>query len=206
MTNPVYSETTYSFSREAPAAPERRQQRRHLTILRVGTIISGDHRELCLLRNISAGGAMLHIYSHYNEGQPVAVEVRGDQPIPGHVAWVSESNIGVAFDEPIDVTEMLSAHTSEDGQQQRLPRVEVDRLAMLRVGSHAYGVNTRDISQGGVKLEIDEGVGVGTEAVLEFDRFRPLKGTIRWCHDGMCGLAFNETIPFAELMAWLRDG
>src|SRR3712207_7884086 len=55
-------ETTFSFSNAAPQ-PDRRRQARHLTILRVGTLIIDGRRELCLIRNISAGGVMAHVYS-----------------------------------------------------------------------------------------------------------------------------------------------
>ncbi len=53
-------ETTFSFSSAAPQ-PDRRRQTRHLTILRVGTLIIEGRRELCLIRNISAGGLMAHV-------------------------------------------------------------------------------------------------------------------------------------------------
>ena len=33
---------------------------------------------------------------------------------------------------------------------------------------------------------------------------RPLHGTVRWCREGLAGIAFNEVVPFPELMAWLR--
>jgi hypothetical protein len=30
--------------------------------------------------------------------------------------------------------------------------------------------------------------------------------TVRWSAGGLAGLAFNQLIPFAELMAWLKNG
>ena len=60
--NTALEETIFSFSREAPPPPrERRRQARHLTILKVGTLIVDGGRELCLIRNISAGGLMAHV-------------------------------------------------------------------------------------------------------------------------------------------------
>ncbi|HEX2763440.1 MAG TPA: PilZ domain-containing protein, partial [Allosphingosinicella sp.] len=106
---------------------------------------------------------------------------------------------------PIDVEEMLSSHAAlEDGWRPRLPRVEVDRLATLRAGARLWGVNTRDISQGGVKIETDQALDLGRDIVLTMEKFRPLSGVVRWCHEGLAGIAFNELIPFHELMAWLR--
>ncbi|MEA3065055.1 MAG: hypothetical protein QOJ27_1501 [Sphingomonadales bacterium] len=205
LSNECHEETIFSFSRRAPRPPERRRETRHLTILRVGALIGPNGRELCLIRNISAGGLMAHVYSHHVTGAAVAVELKSNHAVPGRVVWADESNVGIEFDAVIDVEEMLSSQAALDnGWRPRLPRVEVDRLATLRCGARLYGVNTRDISQGGVKIEIDQPFEVGREVVLTMEKFRPLAGVVRWCHEGLAGIAFNHLIPFHELMQWLK--
>jgi hypothetical protein len=199
-----HQETTFSFSARTPQPGERRRDPRHLTILRVGALIGPAGRELCLIRNISAGGLMAHVYSQHTQGEQVTVELKGNQPIHGRVVWVEESNIGIAFDEQIDVPEMLSSQALADsGWRPRLPRIEVDRLATVRSGSRVCGVNTRDISQGGVKVETDEPLDVGAQVVITLDKFRPVQGVVRWCGAGFAGIAFHQLLPFGELMAWL---
>jgi hypothetical protein len=199
-----HQETTFSLSERAPQPGERRRDPRHLTILRVGALIGPAGRELCLIRNISAGGLMAHVYSQHADGEQVAVELKGHQPIAGKVVWVEESNIGIAFDNQIDVPEMLSSQALADsGWRPRLPRIEVDRLATVRSGASVCGVNTRDISQGGVKVETDEPLEVGAQVVITPDKFRPVQGVVRWCGDGFAGIAFHQLLPFGELMAWL---
>ena len=204
-TEAALEETTFSFSSSTPLPPERRQQRRHMTILRVGSIFVGEKRELCLIRNISAGGLMAHVYSRLDVGQRVEVELKSNHRIGGSVSWVQDNNAGITFDVPIDVEEMLASHTVlENGWRPRLPRVEIDCLATLRAGASVYGVSTRDISQGGIKIETDEPLEEGQEVVLTLERFRSLHGTVRWYQDGICGIAFNQVVPFRELMTWLR--
>lgn len=199
-----HQETTFSFSHRPPEPGERRRDPRHLTILRVGALIGAGGRELCLIRNISAGGLMAHVYSHHATGEKVSVELKGNQPIDGEVVWAEQSNVGVRFTEQIDVAEMLSNNALlENGLQPRLPRVEVDRLATVRCGARLYGVNTRDISQGGVKVETDSPLEEGSQIVLTMEKFRPLQGVVRWCGDGFAGIAFHQLIPFGELMSWL---
>ncbi|HEU0134072.1 MAG TPA: PilZ domain-containing protein [Allosphingosinicella sp.] len=205
LSNECHEETIFSFSRQAPQPPERRRATRHLTILRVGALIGPQGRELCLIRNISAGGLMAHVYSHHALGAPVSIELKSNQPVPGTVVWADESNVGIEFDSPIDVEDMLSSQSAIDnGWRPRLPRVEVDRLATLRCGARLYGANTRDISQGGVKVETDQPLEIGCEVVLTMEKFRPLTGVVRWCQSGLAGIAFNHLIPFHELMEWLR--
>ena len=205
ISSQAHEETLFSFSAHAPRPPERRRDARHLTILRVGAMVSAAGRELCLIRNISAGGLMAHVYTTHRRGEPVEVELKTNQPIAGRIVWTEGSNVGVEFDEAIDVEEMLSSQTAlGNGWRPRMPRVEVDRLATLRCGARLYGVNTRDISQGGVKIEVDQPLEAGREVVLTMERFRPLPGAVRWCRNGLAGIAFNEVVPFPELMAWLR--
>ena len=205
LSKECHDETVFSFSEDAPRPPDRRVAPRHLTILRVGALVGPEGRELCLIRNISAGGLMAHVYSHHVEGSPVAVELKSNQQIPGSILWVADSNVGIRFDQPIDVEEMLADQAALDnGWRPRPPRVEVDRLATLRCGARLYGVNTRDISQGGVKVETDQPLEPGSAVVLFPERFRPIHGVVRWCQDGLAGIAFNQVIPFHELMAWLR--
>jgi len=205
MSSNAVQETTFSFSEEAPRRPERRRDARHITILRVGTVIVGGRRELCLIRNISAGGLMAHVYSRMEEGQPLEVELKSNQRITGRVSWIDGSNMGIAFDTLVDVEEMLAAHVCEEnGWRPRLPRVEVDRLGTLRAGAHVYPFSTRDISQGGLKIEIDHPLEPGAEIVVTLDKFRPVHGTVRWAGEGLCGISFNQVIPFHELMTWLR--
>jgi hypothetical protein len=200
-------DTSFSFSKLAPSPPpDRRNNARHLKILRVGTLIVDDHRELCLIRNISAGGLMAHVYSTFEIGQKVGVSLKTAQLLNGTVAWLKEGNAGIAFDEPIDVEEMLSnASLTEIGWLPRMPRVEVDWLGTLRIGATTLAVTIRDISQGGVKFECDAGFEPGSQVTLTIDTLRSLPGVLRWFEEGQGGIAFNELIPFNELMGWLRQ-
>ncbi|HWT12317.1 MAG TPA: PilZ domain-containing protein [Allosphingosinicella sp.] len=198
-------ETGFSLSDEVPAAPERRRQERQLTILRVGLLLVDGRRELCLIRNISAGGLMAHVYTSLTPGQEVTVELKSNQQIGGRIVWARDGNAGIGFEAPIEVAELL-AHppVADKGWRPRLPRVEIDRLATLRAGSRTYWVQARDISQGGVKIETEQRFEAGAELVVTLEGFRPIPGTVRWQGERGCGIAFNQLIPFEELIGWLK--
>ena len=199
-------ETIFSFSEEAP--PPRRGEDgagRRLRTLRVGTITIDGRRELCLIRNISAGGLRAHVYSPLKEGQKVSVELKTNQQTSGSVNWVDGNSIGIEFSEPIDVEELLAAQACGDtGWRPRMPRVEVDRLGELRIGARIYPINSCDISQGGIRVEIDHPLRVGDAVVLTLEKWRPIQGMVRWYSEGKGGISFNQVIPFQELMGWLR--
>jgi len=198
-------ETSFSFSDQVPAPPDRREGERYVTILRVGVLVIDGRRELCLIRNISAGGLMAHVYSPVQPGQCVTVELKSNQQIEGKVEWVRDADAGIAFDTKVDVSQLLSnPQVLDNGWRPRLPRVEIDRLATVRVGARTYWVHTRDVSQGGIKIDTDQPLDVGTEVVITLENFRPLAGTVRWQRGRGCGIAFNDLLPFEELIGWLK--
>ena len=199
-------ETGFSFSGQVPAPREDRRDRdRFVTILRVGVLIIEGRRELCLIRNISAGGLMAHVYSSVQEGQHVTVELKSNQQIQGEIAWVRDSNAGIAFDAPIDIAGLLSSPAVLDnGWRPRTPRVEIDRFATLHVGNRTYWVQASDISQGGIKIVTDQPPEIGAEVLIELEKFRPLVGTVRWQNGRNCGIAFSVLVPFDELIGWLQ--
>ena len=51
--------TLYSLDGKTPEPSGRRTGERHVSLLRVGSLMIADRRELCLIRNISAGGMMI---------------------------------------------------------------------------------------------------------------------------------------------------
>ena len=199
-------ETELSLSEHVPAMPDRRASERYVKILRVGTILIGERRELCLIRNVSAGGLMAHVYSPLEPDQRVIVELKTNQQVAGKIVWVDGGNVGMAFDRRVEVADLLTnPRVLPNGWRPRLPRVEVDRLATLRIGARTYWVHARDVSQGGVKIETDQPIDDGAEVVITLERFRPLAGTVRWQEGRICGVAFNELIPFEELINWLKQ-
>lgn len=201
------TETGFSFSQAVPAPPERRYNERHVKILRVGTLIVDGRRELCLIRNVSAGGLMAHVYSRLEPGEPVSVELKTRQPVSGHVIWVRESNAGIKFEAPIEIEELLAnPPVLDNGWRPRTPRVEIDRMATLRAGFRTYWVHARDISQSGIKVEADEPPEPGSEVVIDLEGLGALAGVVRWSRGTGCGISFNDVIPFAELVAWLKSG
>jgi hypothetical protein len=200
-------ETGFSFSNAVPLPPERREDERLIKILRVGTLIIDGSRELCLIRNVSAGGVMAHVYSKLTPGQAVTVELKATQPVPGHVVWVDQEEAGIKFDAAVDVAELLAnPAVLDNGWRPRTPRVEIDRMATLRAGARTYWVHARDISQSGIKVDTDHPPAADTEIVVALEGLRPLPGIVRWSKEGACGIAFNQLIPFGELIEWLKNG
>lgn len=195
--------TLYSLADTMPREPERRIDERHLTLFRVGSVTIGDRRELCLIKNISAGGMLIRAYCRLETGTHLSVELKLGEQVPGTVSWVRDDCAGIAFDEPVDVVEMLA--TSMNGPRPRMPRVEVRCIASVRCGSQVYGLLARDISQGGMKVESSRELEIGSDVVVTLPGMAPLAGVVRWSYAGCYGITFNRLLALSELVGWLQD-
>jgi hypothetical protein len=199
-------ETGYSFSTQAPGPPERRTQERHVKILRVGVLVVDGRRELCLIRNISAGGLMAHVYSPVKQDQRVVVELKTHESIQGRVAWTRDSNAGIAFDAPVDIETLLANPvTLDNGWRARSPRIEVDRVATLRIDGVPHQARIRDISQSGAKIETEAQLVIDGDVVITPEGFRPIGAVARWQESERAGIVFNEVIRLNELIGWIKS-
>ena len=198
--------TLYSLS-DAPPAPseesDRRDGQRVMTLYRVGSILVADRRELCLIKNISAGGMMIRLYCSISDGAPVIVELKSGQPISGKISWTRDQNAGIAFDAPIDVIDILS--TTMDGPRPRMPRIETHCHAMLRDGANVLRVQACDISQGGLKIRSEAVVSPGADVIITLPGLDPQPGIACWNDSGFTGITFNRLLPLGELVAWLHE-
>ncbi len=165
-------------------------------------------KEFCLIRNISAGGLTARVYSDVPVGSRGTIELRTGQQVAGTVAWAREENFGLKFDAPIDVAEVLAPCTGGTvniaGQRGRMPAIEIDCFASLRVGARTYRTRTSEMSQGGVKLRLDAMLAEG-EVVVTLCGLAPLAGVLRWCDGAVADISFNQLIPLGELAPWIRE-
>jgi len=195
--------TLYSLGESVPPPPERRTGERHLSLLRVGALTIDGRRELCLIRNISSGGMLIRAYCDIAEGKRLGIELKHGEPILATAKWTKDECVGISFDQPINVLALLSS--SEDGPRPRMPRVEVDCTAWVRVGADMHRTRAMDISQGGLKVQVRKDLPLGAPVVVSIAGLDPCPGVIRWTEDGDYGITFNRVLPLPVLVSWLQD-
>ena len=207
MENGPSDTTIYSLDDEPPRQPsaglERRDSERHLTLFRVGTMVVEGRRELCLIKNISAGGMMLRVYGSMPEGIPVSVELKTGQPLAGRVSWVRDHQVGIAFPEPVDVLAILASH--ETGPRPRMPRIEVATSVSVREGASVWRMHCTDVSQGGIKVDTALALTPDAAVVVSLPGMPPQPAVVRWTAPGSAGISFNTPLPLSELVNWLRS-
>jgi hypothetical protein len=195
--------TTYSLATSAPTQPDRRGSDRYLSLLRVGSILVEGRRELCLIRNISAGGMMIRAYSEIPIGTVLSIELKQGDPVSGVVKWIEGDLTGVTFDSPIDVVLLLAP--AGNGPRPRLPRIEVDCTAWVREDGDVIRARILNVSQGGVCVEARGTLTVGADIVITLPGLTPAAGVVKWCDGSTHGLSFNRALVLSELVEWLQE-
>ena len=160
-------------------------------------------RELCLVRNVSAGGMLIRPYSPITAGTPVTIELKHGETVSGVARWIEDGMVGIEFDQPIDVVALLTS--SEDGQQPRMPRIELSCTAWVREDADIYRTRTINISQGGMCVEGDPRLRVDVDVIVSLAGLGPLAGLVKWKEGDRYGIGFNRVLAVNELMSFLRQ-
>lgn len=180
----------------------RRQGERHMTLFRVGSLLVGTRRSLCVVKNISCGGASIRAYCDLDEGQVVSLELKEQEPIDAKVTWVSGTDTGLEFANKIDVLSLLKVE--RDGIRPRMPRVEVGADGSIRQGALIHRLVVNNISQGGIRAQCGAELAVGGEVTVTLPGLAPVQGVVRWGCSDVYGITFNTVLGLPLLVDWLR--
>jgi hypothetical protein len=196
--------TAVSLDHPALASTERRLDKRHLAVLRIGKIIAATREDLCMIRNISGGGLMAHVYGPLAVGQPISVEIKNGHVLTGSVAWADCRNMGMQFDERIDVLQFLANEQFDlmKGQIPRNPRLRTNADVLIRRGAHYVHARVADISPGGARVTEGDAFDAQDDVVMTIAGLPARAGTVRWRRDGHAGIGFHEPTPFDVLARW----
>jgi hypothetical protein len=195
--------TLYSFAELPPGMPERRSDERHMALLRVGAMQIDGRRELCLIRNISAGGMLIRVYSEIEPGTRLSIELKHGEPIDGAALWANDDLVGVGFDQPIDVLSLITSPA--DAPQPRMPRLEVNCTAWVRDGAIVHRAKAVNISQGGVRVASASNIAAGAQVTVTLPGLPPEQGAVRWNDGQSCGITFNRVLALSQLVAWVGE-
>jgi len=198
-------DTIYSLSGEVPAALGAGDPQDD-DALREGALTSGSVRRACWVRKVSAGGAILHCEHEVSIGERLELELLNGERLAGRVVWQSGADIGLSFDMPVDVFAIIARDiVNQPGERRRMPRVEIVSQALLETESGTELVTTRDISQGGIKVDVPFPLSPEQKVTVTLDGLHPVPGVVRWSQGNIVGIAFQPELPWQDLMLWIKE-
>jgi PilZ domain-containing protein len=200
----VRVETVYSLSGEVP--PIDMPLDADEIGLWPGALTSGSVRQVCSIRKISAGGAVVHVDHRVEVGDRLELELMTGEQLGGTIAWRRGSEAGLRFDAPVDVFAIIAQDiVSQPGERRRMPRVETVCSALLETAAGTELVTTRDISQGGAKIDVPFDLVPEQRVTITVEGLPAIQGVVRWSENNVAGIAFLPEMRWQELMLWLRE-
>jgi len=197
-------DTVYSLSGEVPLV-EVPDEEADPSVLQPGALVSGSIRQVCLIRKIGAGGAILHADIPAEVGRRLELELETGEHLDGQIVWQRGLELGLRFDEAIDVLPILARNlVSQPGERRRMPRIEMSCPARLETGPRNLLATVRDISQGGAKIESPFPIELDQKVVLTPEGLQPLSGRTVWVDGCVAGISFAPELDWQALMPWLR--
>jgi hypothetical protein len=198
-------DTIYSLSGEVPAALGAGDGQDE-GALREGALTSGSVKRACWVRKVSAGGAILHCTHEVSIGERLELELLNGERLAGRVVWQSGADIGLSFDMPVDVYAIIARDiVNQPGERRRMPRVEIVSQALLETAAGTELVTTRDISQGGIKVDVPFPLSPEQKVTVTLDGLHPVPGVVRWSQGNIVGIAFQPELGWQDLMLWIKE-
>jgi len=170
-----------------------------------GTITVGGSRQPCSIRKISALGVTVSSNLTPALGDAASVELITGQRAPGKVAWTGPNQLGVRFDDNIDVIALLNRKlVSQVRERRTMPRLELRCPVHVKCGGQFWPATLRNISAKGLQIEGDDlpAVGAYVSAFVEGLNIPP--GEVIWKRGKLAGIEVMEELSWTSIIPWVR--
>jgi hypothetical protein len=169
-------------------------------------IYHGGVRQDCEIRKISALGATVGSNIAPALGDRVAIEIATGQRPAGKVAWARRGELGVRFDDSIDVIALLNRQlVSQTPERRTMPRLEVRCGAHLKCGGQLWPASLRNISARGLQLEGDGLPLAGSYVSVFIEGLNIPSGEVIWSRDKLAGIELIEELSWTSIIPWVRN-
>ena len=185
---------------EQGAAADRRGGDRYRTVWRIAKVVRNGDAGLWRVRNISDRGMMLAADVPITVGEKLEIALSDTVMIRGEVVWSETGRCGVAFDEEVDVADVLKQLAAEQrATGYRQPRLPVRTQAQVVTDESTSNIELVDMSQNGAGFIHDGHLEVGKEFDLILAGGIKRRAIVRWSRAGRGGLWLTQPLDRADL-------
>ena len=169
-------------------------------------LYDGASQQDCSIRKISPLGVTLQSARQRGTGEAVAIELGTGKRSGGTVAWTGRGEIGVAFNEPVDMLALLNRKlVSQPTERRTMPRVEIRCPVHVKCGAAMIRAALRNISANGLQLEGDELPPQGSYVAIFVEGLNLPAGEIVWRRGNLAGVELFEEMSWTSVIPWVRS-
>ena len=163
-------------------------------------------RQDCEIRKISALGVTVGSKLAPALGDRVAIELATGQRPAGKIAWARRGELGVRFEDSIDVVALLNRKlVSQTPERRTMPRIEVRCIAHLKCGGRFWPAMLRNISSGGIQVEGEDLPANGTFVSVFVEGLNIPAGEVVWRGGNLAGIELFEELSWTSIIPWVRN-
>jgi len=170
-----------------------------------GAIYISGSRKACTIRKISALGVTIGSDLAPALGDRAAVELATGQRAAGKVAWTGRGELGVRFDDNIDVIALLNRKlVSQTRERRTMPRLEARSPVHIKCGGQFWPATLRNISARGLQIEGGELPAIGAYVSAFIDGLNIPAGELVWKRGRLAGIELFEELSWTSIIPWVR--
>lgn len=179
---------------------DRRGGDRYRTVWRIAKVVRDGDVGLWRVRNMSDRGMMLAADVPITVGEHLEIALSDAVSVKGTVVWSEGGRCGVAFDEEVDVADVLKRLAAEQrASGYRQPRLPVHSKAQVVTENGTSDIELADLSQSGAGFVHAEHLEVGKEVELILPGGVRRKAIVRWARGGSGGLWLTQPLDRQDL-------
>lgn len=181
----------------APPGSEHRSAPRYALLIRTAKIVADGREFLCIIRDASATGLKIRLFSPLPQAKELAIELMTGDRYAVELIWQADDYAGLRFPQEIDVEQLLDE--SRGTYPKRQIRLQIVLSGVLHSGGEAVPVLFRNLSQQGACVESEKWLLMNELVRLETGVTEPLYAKVRWRSHPRYGLIFEHTFRLEEL-------
>lgn len=189
--------TARQDQKDAPPGAEHRSAPRYALLIRTAKIIADGREFLCIIRDASASGLKIRLFSDLPKARELVVELMTGDRYPVELVWMADEYAGLRFTHDIDIERLLDE--SKGTYPRRQIRLQIAIGGMLHSGGEAVPVIFHNLSQQGACIESEKWLLMNELVRIETGVTPPIFAKVRWRSHPRYGMIFEHTFRLEEL-------
>lgn len=181
---------------DAQSAIDSRGKARFALMIRSAKLTCDQGEFLCIVRDVSEGGAKLKLFHPLPEQEEYHLELSTGDRFPVQQVWEREGLAGYRFANAVDLARFF--HETSPYPKRSL-RLRLNCEVVLTLSGGTQDATVRDLSREGMCIETDRTLAIEQKLLLEATNVSQRMGSVRWRKKPLYGISLQNILTFEEL-------